>query len=81
VQSRMDNPEALSTLSTQDIGQINNRESREAIKNGQCRDTGNIEYASHRTNKSLIFICPVSCVLNVDITSGLSIFGRPLGFL
>jgi hypothetical protein len=47
----MDNPEALSTLSTQDIGQINNRENREAIKNGQCRDTGNIEYASHRTNK------------------------------
>jgi hypothetical protein len=30
---------------------------------------------------SLIFICPVSCVLKVDSTSGLSILGRPLGFL
>jgi hypothetical protein len=30
---------------------------------------------------SLIFICPVSCVLNVDSTSWLSILGRPLGFL
>ena len=30
---------------------------------------------------SLTFICPVSCVLNVDSTSGLSILGRSLGFL
>ena len=29
---------------------------------------------------SLMFICPVSCVLNVDSTSGLSIFGRPSVF-
>jgi hypothetical protein len=30
---------------------------------------------------SLTFICPVSCLLNVDSTSGLSILGRSLGFL
>ena len=106
----MDNPEALSTLSTQDTGQINIRENRKgnqewtiqrhstlstevtwernarenrgdnqewtiqrhcqhwvhrtqdtytlektegAIKNGQSRDTGSIEYARHRKNKRL----------------------------
>ena len=47
----MGNPETLSTLSTQDTGQINVRENRGAIKNGQSRDTVNIEYTRHRTNK------------------------------
>ena len=47
----MDNPETLSTLSTQDIGQINIREIEGAIKNGQSRETGSIEYAGHRTDK------------------------------
>jgi hypothetical protein len=46
----MDNPEALSTLSTQVIGQINIRENEGAVMNGQSRDTGNIEYAKHRTD-------------------------------
>jgi hypothetical protein len=57
----MDNPEVLSTLSTQDTGQINVRE--------------------NRGGQSLTFICPVSCVLNVDSPSGLSILYCPLGFL
>ena len=47
----MDNPEALSILSTQVTGHINVKENRGAIKNGQLRDTGSIEYARHRTNK------------------------------
>ena len=47
----MDNPEVLSTLSTQDTGQINIRENRMGIKNGQSRGTVNIESTRHRTNK------------------------------
>jgi hypothetical protein len=47
----MDNPETLAALSTQDTGQINVRENREAIKNGQSRDTVNIEYTRQRTHK------------------------------
>ena len=47
----MDNAETLSTLNTQDIGQIKLEKTEGAIKNGQSRDTGNIEYARHRTNK------------------------------
>ena len=30
---------------------------------------------------SLTFMCPLSCVLNVDSVSGLSILNNPLGFL
>jgi hypothetical protein len=61
----MDNPETLSTLSTQDTGQINIRENL----------MGNQEIRF-----SLTFISPVSCVLNVDSVSGFSILDGPLGF-
>ena len=47
----MDNPEALSTLSTRDTGQEDVRENRWAIKNGPSRDTVYIEYTRHRTHK------------------------------
>ena len=47
----MDNPESLSTLSTRDTGQVDVRENRGAIKNGQARGTVNIEYTGHRRNK------------------------------
>ena len=50
----MDNPETLTTLSTQDTEQKKTLEKTEgAIKNGQSRDTGNIEYTRHRTKKTL----------------------------
>ena len=49
----MDNAETLSTSNTQDIGQIQLEKTEGAIKNGQSRDTGNIEYTRHRTNKHL----------------------------
>ena len=45
----MDNPETVSTLSTQDTGQINVRE--EEIKNGHSGDTDNMGHTRHRTNK------------------------------
>ena len=45
----MDNPEALATLSTQVTGQRLEK-TKGTIKNGQPRDTGNIEYTRHRTN-------------------------------
>jgi hypothetical protein len=43
----MDNPETLSTLGTQDTGQINLRENRGAIKHRQSRETGNKGYTRH----------------------------------
>ena len=46
-QSRMDNPETLVTLDTQDTGQRQTKQG--AIKNVQPRDTGNIRYTRHRT--------------------------------
>ena len=49
-QSRMDNPETLATLGTQDTEKILVRDNQRAIKNGQSRDTGNIGYTRHRTN-------------------------------
>jgi hypothetical protein len=48
---KKDNPEKLATLVTQDTGQINVREYRRGNKKGQSRETGNIEYTRHRTNK------------------------------
>jgi hypothetical protein len=51
-QSRMDNPETLATLSTQDTEQKKTLEKTEgAIKNGQSRDTDNIEYTSHEKKR------------------------------
>ena len=47
----MDNLEKQTTLGTQDTGQINVRENLGNIKNGQSRDTDNIQYTRHRTNK------------------------------
>ena len=41
-QSRMNNPEIMATLGTQDTG---------AIKNEQSRDDGNIGYTRHRGNQ------------------------------
>ena len=46
-----DNPEKLATLGTQDTGQINVREYRRGNEKGQSRETGNIGYTRHRTNK------------------------------
>ena len=48
---KMDNPEKLATQDTQDTGQINVKEYRRCNKNGQSRETGNIGYTRHRTNK------------------------------
>ena len=44
----MDNPETLATLGTQVTGQRLEK-TKETIKNGQPRDTGNIVYTRHRT--------------------------------
>ena len=44
----MDNPETLATLGTQDTGQRVEK-TKGTIKNGQSRDTGNIEHTRHRT--------------------------------
>ena len=47
----MDNLETQTTLGREDTGQINVRENIANIKNGQSRDTDNIEYTRHRTHK------------------------------
>ena len=46
-----DNPEKLATYGTQDTGQINAGEYRSGSEKGQSRETGNIGYTRHRTNK------------------------------
>jgi hypothetical protein len=46
---KKDNPE--STLGAQDTGQINVREYRRGSEKGQSRETGNIGYKRHMTNK------------------------------
>jgi len=48
---RNDNPEKLATYGTQDTGQINVREYRRGNEKGQSRETSNIGYTRHRTNK------------------------------
>ena len=48
---KKDNPEKLATQGTSDRGQINVREYRRGNKKGQSRETGNIGYTRHRTNK------------------------------
>ena len=48
---KKDNQEKLVTLGTQDTGQINVREYPRGNKKGQSRETGNIGYTRHRTNK------------------------------
>ena len=47
----MDNLETQTTLGTQDTGQINVTENLGNIKCGEYRDTDNIGYTRHRTNK------------------------------
>ena len=44
----MDNPETLAILGTQDTEQRLEK-TKEAIKNGQSRDSGNIGHTRHRT--------------------------------
>ena len=48
---KKDNQEKLATLGTQETGQINVREYRRGNKKEQSRETGNIVYTRHRTNK------------------------------
>ena len=48
---KKDNPEKLAKLGTQDTGQINDRKYRKGNEKGQSRETGNIGYTRHRTNK------------------------------
>jgi len=45
------NPGKLVTYGTQDTGQIHVREYRRDNTKGQSRETGNIEYTRHKTNK------------------------------
>ena len=49
--NKNEQPEKLAAQDTQDTGQINIREYRRCNKNGQSRETGNIGYTRHRTNK------------------------------
>ena len=46
-----DNPEKLAIQGTQDTGQINVREYRRGNAKEQSRETGNIGYTRHKTNK------------------------------
>ena len=48
---KKDNPEKLATWGTQDTGQINVKEYPRGNKKRQSRETGNIRYTRHRTNK------------------------------
>jgi hypothetical protein len=48
---KKDNPDKLAALGTQDTGQINVREYRRGSEKGQSRETGNIGYKRHMTNK------------------------------
>ena len=48
---KKNNPEKLATLGTQGTEQINVREYRRGNEKGQSRQTGNIGYTRHRTNK------------------------------
>ena len=48
----MDNPKTLAALVTEDAGQINVRENRRGNQEWTIpRNTGNIGYTRHRTNK------------------------------
>ena len=47
----MDNLDAETILGTQDTGQINVSENLGNIKYGKYRDTDNIGYTRHKTNK------------------------------
>ena len=47
----MGNVETQTTLGTQDTGQMNGTENLGNIKCGQSKDTDNIGYTRHRTNK------------------------------
>ena len=48
---KKDNAKKLATLGTQDTGQTNVREFRRGNTKGQSRETDNIGYTRHRTNK------------------------------
>jgi hypothetical protein len=48
---KKNNPEKLATLGTQDTGQINAGEYRRGNEKGKSRETGNIGYTRHMTNK------------------------------
>ena len=47
----MDDPETVSSLKTQDTGQINVTENRRAIKNGRSRDSVIIGHIRHRIGR------------------------------
>jgi hypothetical protein len=51
----MDNPEKLATLGTQDTGQRLEK-TKGTIKNGQSRETVNIEYTRNKTKTNTILI-------------------------
>jgi len=49
VRSRMNNPETLATLDTQDRGRRQIEKTEGPNRNGQSRDTGNTGYTRQRT--------------------------------